>query len=275
MKRRRDNDETRRSQQAGSVLANLACARLLETWGWRPIFAAAGCVAMACALPVRAVVAAVPEPRQKRAAKAVETFSPRALRGVPSVCLSYCLVKLVRYALLFWLPFFLVKAGGLDAVEAAKLSALFDVGGAAGGVAAGFFADRACRGALLLSCAPFGVLSAAALAVRGRAESNHVRPGFATAFETRRRDHADAAKIIERGVRFSPSSVRRCTRGWWIAAPRRTRAAYCWWASSSRGPTASWAAPRRARSRSARRRRHLRLKAVSADSCGVGVLLTH
>ena len=45
--------------------------------------------------------------------------------------LRYFLVKLVRYALLFWLPFFLVKAAGLTAAQAAVLATLFAPGSGA------------------------------------------------------------------------------------------------------------------------------------------------
>ena len=49
--------------------------------------------------------------------------------GVNSVCVAYFLVKMTRYCLMFWLPFFLVKAAGVDASSAAKLATLLDVGG--------------------------------------------------------------------------------------------------------------------------------------------------
>ena len=107
-----------------------------------------------------------PEASKARRPPAAASFGALLrMRGVPSVAGAYFIVKMVRYCMMFWLPFFLVRAAGLDAAEAAKLATLLDLGGAAGGVAVGLVADRLCGGAMLLACAPFCVLTAAGLLV--------------------------------------------------------------------------------------------------------------
>lgn len=59
---------------------------------------------------------------------------------------SYFCVKIVRYTLIFWLPFFLVRHCGMEAAVAGYMSCAFDVGGIAGGLATGVLCDRYFRG---------------------------------------------------------------------------------------------------------------------------------
>ena len=58
--------------------------------------------------------------------------------------MTYFFVKLVRYTLLFWLPFYLKQpeGGGFSLANAALLSTIFDVGGIVGAIACGTAADR-------------------------------------------------------------------------------------------------------------------------------------
>ena len=51
-------------------------------------------------------------------------------------------MKLVRYILMFWLPFYLQSRLHLDPATAAYASVLFDVGGAFGNVACGMLSDK-------------------------------------------------------------------------------------------------------------------------------------
>ncbi len=164
------------SQQFGGTGANFFAAWLLDKSGWRSIFAVAGGLAALAAAPTRLAVSdasvAVAEAPAKKADARATSASPLALlrlRGVPSVCVAYFVVKMVRYCLMFWLPFFLVKAANLSAGDAAKLATLLDLGGAAGGVCVGLVADRLCGGAMVLACAPFALLTAALLVVHANA----------------------------------------------------------------------------------------------------------
>uniref|UniRef100_A0A0G4HY31 Major facilitator superfamily (MFS) profile domain-containing protein n=1 Tax=Chromera velia CCMP2878 TaxID=1169474 RepID=A0A0G4HY31_9ALVE len=55
---------------------------------------------------------------------------------------AYFCVKLIRYSLLMWLPFFLIKQLSYSPEVAGYSSLFFDFGGIFGAVSAGFFADR-------------------------------------------------------------------------------------------------------------------------------------
>jgi sugar phosphate permease len=51
-------------------------------------------------------------------------------------------MKLIRYSLLFWLPFFLKRALGYDEGTAGYLSTTFEAGGIVGALLIGWIADR-------------------------------------------------------------------------------------------------------------------------------------
>eukprot|EP00662_Eupelagonemidae_sp_cell21_P014022 gene14022-43724_t len=55
-----------------------------------------------------------------------------ALPGVLGMSASYFCQKLVRYSLLFWLPYYLSKQLGYSAVLAGYVSSAFDFGGIMG-----------------------------------------------------------------------------------------------------------------------------------------------
>lgn len=73
----------------------------------------------------------------------------RAALKIPGVVtFSLCLffTKLVAYTFLYWLPFYIerTRIGGvyLTPAQAGRLSTLFDIGGVAGGILAGYVSDR-------------------------------------------------------------------------------------------------------------------------------------
>jgi sugar phosphate permease len=74
---------------------------------------------------------------------------------------SYFFMKLTRYALLFWLPFYGVKALGYSTGKAALVSLAFELGGVAGAVSIGFLSDRLLGGRRF----PIGIASLVGLAV--------------------------------------------------------------------------------------------------------------
>eukprot|EP00760_Papus_ankaliazontas_P029238 PhM_4_TR4171/c1_g1_i1/m.50445/K13783/SLC37A1_2; MFS transporter, OPA family, solute carrier family 37 (glycerol-3-phosphate transporter), member 1/2 len=61
--------------------------------------------------------------------------------GVLGLALSLFCQKIVRYSLLFWLPYFLTKELNYDPVLSGYTSASFDVGGVLGSVLSGVFSD--------------------------------------------------------------------------------------------------------------------------------------
>jgi hypothetical protein len=69
-----------------------------------------------------------------------------AIPGVAPFALALFFSKLIAYTFLYWLPFYIsstpIQGRLLSPKEAGDLSTLFDVGGIAGGVAAGYLSDR-------------------------------------------------------------------------------------------------------------------------------------
>lgn len=63
------------------------------------------------------------------------------LPGVIVYSLCYACLKLVNYALFFWLPYYLQNGLGWSGNEANELSTLYDVGGIVGGALAGWISD--------------------------------------------------------------------------------------------------------------------------------------
>jgi sugar phosphate permease len=57
----------------------------------------------------------------------------------------YFCLKLIRYSLLFWLPFYLHTALGFEQGAAGYLSTSFEVGGVLGSIGMGYLADRTTR----------------------------------------------------------------------------------------------------------------------------------
>lgn len=79
--------------------------------------------------------------------------------GILNLGASYFFIKLARYTLMFWLPFYLAKEHGYGAAEAAYISTLFDFGGVAGSLACGALSDRVFGGKRLLVAGPMCVFT--------------------------------------------------------------------------------------------------------------------
>ncbi|HKU37596.1 MAG TPA: MFS transporter, partial [Polyangiales bacterium] len=148
--------------QAGGIAATALATWLLGAFGWRAVFhVPASILALVGAL----VWFGVPSGRS-----AVQPSDrPAALRAVLRTKVIYCYgasyfcLKLIRYSLLFWLPFFLHTASGFDELTSGYLSTAFEVGGVFGTIAIGYASDRSARSRafiallslLALGCAVF------------------------------------------------------------------------------------------------------------------------
>ncbi len=142
--------------QVGGVAATALAAWLLGHYGWRAVFqlpaawmAAVGVVVLLW-LPERTrsvleldAVADPPVP----SAPAVPARSElsRLLRDprVQSYGACYFCLKLIRYSLLFWLPYYLHQTGDFDDVQSGYLSTSFELGGVLGSIGLGVLSDRA------------------------------------------------------------------------------------------------------------------------------------
>jgi OPA family glycerol-3-phosphate transporter-like MFS transporter 1/2 len=93
----------------------------------------------------------VPKPtiegaQQRRKPQAAGFAAALKIPGVITFSLCLFFTKLVAYTFLYWLPFYIERTeiGGvyLTPAQAGRLSTLFDIGGVAGGILAGYVSDR-------------------------------------------------------------------------------------------------------------------------------------
>ena len=148
--------------QVGSIVATDFAAYLLRKYGWRAAFFGPALWMLGVALLVLLLL-------KSRAQKAVGASTPRAEIEAREAAqraafrspvlwafgASYFFIKYVRYALLFWLPYYLSTRLGYAPDRAAYISNAFEGGGIVGVIALGAFSDRL-RG---LSRAGWSILS--------------------------------------------------------------------------------------------------------------------
>lgn len=132
--------------QVGGIVATALAAFLLGRYGWRSaFFGPAVCLAL---VGVAVWLWLAPGPEQAEASESValeRKKAQRAVLGNPVLwCYgaSYCTIKFIRYALLFWLPYFLATKRGYGEEQAGYVSIAFEVGGIAGVIAFGILSDR-------------------------------------------------------------------------------------------------------------------------------------
>jgi sugar phosphate permease len=143
--------------QVGGLAATLLAGQLAARYGWRSALlvpavplALVGLVVLVW-LPRAPILAPVPvTARDGALVTGVPTVGRAQLDVLKSPTLwlfgaSYFFIKLVRYALLFWLPYYLATAQGYSTATAAKVSMAFDGGGILGVILIGRLADRARR----------------------------------------------------------------------------------------------------------------------------------
>jgi sugar phosphate permease len=140
--------------QAGSIIASSFAAYLLRKNGWRAAFFGPALCMLAVALliflflkrgdqPVAAQTLA--EAELDRDAR--KTAQQKALRSpvLWAFGASYFFIKYVRYALLFWLPYYLHGTLGYAVDRAAYVASAFEAGGIVGVIALGMLSDRVRR----------------------------------------------------------------------------------------------------------------------------------
>jgi sugar phosphate permease len=127
--------------QVGGLAGTALATWLLVRHGWRAAFVgpAVGVAIVGGAVLLRLPERAAPDPRG--APSASVQFHVLRSPLVWSLAAAYFCLKLVRYSLLFWLPFYLHRRLGYDEGTAGYLSTSFEVGGVLGAVAAGFASD--------------------------------------------------------------------------------------------------------------------------------------
>jgi len=158
--------------QIGGLVATWLAGFLAVRSGWRSALYAPALVS--CAVAVLVLVALPKPPALPAELAAVREQPSDAPNSTPVVALesvgsaqrralanpalwlfgaSYFFVKLVRYALLLWLPYYLGTVQGYSTERAANVSLAFDAGGTIGVILIGRFADRLRIGKAALSAA--------------------------------------------------------------------------------------------------------------------------
>ncbi len=165
--------------QVGGLVATALATFLLTTWGWRTAFFVPGVWVSAVGMMILLFLVERPQDRGLPPVEpdeaqpgggarsgGVATFV-RMLRipAIWSLGGAYFGLKLIRYSLLFWLPFYLNQALGYDRGAAGYLSTAFEAGGIVGAIAVGWATDRFVPNRRGLVLAPMILVLAGALFV--------------------------------------------------------------------------------------------------------------
>ena len=136
------------SYQVGGIVASWFCTLMLGRYGWRAAFfgpalciAAVGGIVFLTLRRGPYAVATMPLTGSLAARAGIdrEVFRNPTLWSYGS---AYFFIKLIRYSVLFWLPYYLHTALGLSETNAGYLSISFEVGGVVGAVSIGLISDR-------------------------------------------------------------------------------------------------------------------------------------
>jgi sugar phosphate permease len=139
--------------QVGGLVATVLAGQLAARFGWRSAMLVPAGALFVVGLVVLTQLPSPPEVVVSAAAPAgiptgaVPSAWSAQLDVLRSRTLwffgaSYFFIKLVRYALLFWLPYYLSTAQGYSTSKAANVSVAFDAGGIVGVILIGRLADR-------------------------------------------------------------------------------------------------------------------------------------
>ncbi len=145
--------------QVGGLLATALATFILVRWGWRAAFIGPAAWVSLMGLLIYALLVERPEdrglPPVEAAREEVSTaVSAAAVQKAPSLLEllrltvlwalggSYFGLKMIRYSLLFWLPFYLKQHLHYSEAAAGYLSMPFEIGGVAGSIIVGWISDR-------------------------------------------------------------------------------------------------------------------------------------
>lgn len=135
--------------QVGGVAASFIAGFLLVRHGWRStFFGPAALISLVAILvllfikPGPSTIEASRAAPQERAARRAAQSSALKSPLLWSYSVSYFFIKFIRYALLFWLPYYLAKELHYQEDDAAYASTAFEVGGIAGVIVIGVVSDR-------------------------------------------------------------------------------------------------------------------------------------
>jgi OPA family sugar phosphate sensor protein UhpC-like MFS transporter len=130
--------------QVGGLIATILAALLLSKLGWRSAFFLPALLVGAMGIIVWFFL-----PQKKAEDTEARTGNARSdyfeLIKIPEVWslgFAYFGIKVIRYSLLFWLPFYLHRVLGYEEGVAGYLSLSMEIGGILGAILAGYVSDR-------------------------------------------------------------------------------------------------------------------------------------
>lgn len=127
--------------QIGGIAATAFATFALAHAGFRAAFRWPACMMLVVALCVTLWLPHSPAQRSEHVRTVRGNSALRNPRLYRYGACYFCL-KLMRYSLLFWLPYYLHTGAGLDAITSGYVSTAFEVGGAAGSIGVGAISDR-------------------------------------------------------------------------------------------------------------------------------------
>eukprot|EP00164_Ancoracysta_twista_P004615 GFYU01006233.1.p1 GENE.GFYU01006233.1~~GFYU01006233.1.p1 ORF type:complete len:454 (-),score=100.16 GFYU01006233.1:162-1523(-) len=169
-------------QQLGGVASTAFAAWILGAAGWRMAFTIPAAVVMMCCaclllylvenprqVGIRPPTELMDSPGRAKTKLAAPQQAPSMLQVLRMPYLvnlggAYFCIKIVRYTLMFWLPYYLTKKLGYAADTAGYMSTIFDMAGAFGSILCGYLSEPGKR---TVVAAPMCLLTGVAVAVYG------------------------------------------------------------------------------------------------------------
>lgn len=133
------------NQQIGGLLATALASLLLAQWGITSVFLAPALITLLMGIMVFTFLREQPSTHHQGISSSKTRIDYAQMLKNPflwALSFSYFGLKLIRYSLLFWLPFYLHNTLHLDKALSGYLSISFEVGGVIGSILIGSIADR-------------------------------------------------------------------------------------------------------------------------------------
>lgn len=157
------------NQQVGGLLATVLAAFLLSQFGWQSAFLVPAVAVFLAGVVVYFYLIDATSPDESTSYKSKPGTSIHRYKEIMfnrhlwCLSMSYFGLKLIRYSLLFWLPFYLHNTLNINQSSAGYLSVLFEIGGVIGSIITGIIADKYFESARVKLTFPLIVLLAAVL----------------------------------------------------------------------------------------------------------------
>lgn len=179
--------------QVGGIVATWFATLMLGFWGWRASFWGPAVVVALVGVLILLFLKPGPGANLAKPAAGADASSPieiehrrkiersRVLKSPTIWCYgaSYFGMKLIRYSILFWLPFYLTTALSYSKTTAGYMSISFEVGGVVGTIAMGALSDRNRQISRSVLAAVWLVLLAGAIFLYARIGATNLAVNFA------------------------------------------------------------------------------------------------